>query len=106
MTSFEIIKNGNSDIFLLEKVNCSSKDELKARERHHIESLNCANKNNPGKNIMKLTKKKFDNTNKKIKKRFSNTKSNILANVEASIQMLQKQGMYHLTNILVRSRYA
>ena len=44
VTSFEILKNNDYDIVLLE--NCSSKnrDELRARERYYIETLECVNK--------------------------------------------------------------
>jgi hypothetical protein len=44
MTSFQILENGNYDIVLLEKFSCESKEELHARERHHIEKNNCVNK--------------------------------------------------------------
>jgi hypothetical protein len=36
ITSFDIIKNGDYDI-------CESKDQLHARERYYIESLDCLN---------------------------------------------------------------
>jgi hypothetical protein len=43
--SFEILKNENYDIFLLEKCKCiTSKDELHARERYYIENNECLNK--------------------------------------------------------------
>ncbi len=42
-SSFDIIKNGNYEIFLLELVNTSSKDELHKRERYYIESIPCIN---------------------------------------------------------------
>ncbi len=48
LTSYQIIKNNDYDIVLIE--NCesiSSKDELKARERFYIENLTCVNKNIP-----------------------------------------------------------
>ena len=41
--SFEIIKNENYEIVLLETCKCNSKDELLMRERHHIENTNCIN---------------------------------------------------------------
>jgi hypothetical protein len=48
VTSYEIIKNGNYDIILIENVKCDSKDQLTARERYYIESLDCINKLIPG----------------------------------------------------------
>jgi hypothetical protein len=43
ITSFEIIKNGNYVIVLIENVNCETKEQLHARERYYIESMNCVN---------------------------------------------------------------
>ena len=47
ISSYEIIKNGNYDIVLLESYPCNSKDELFARERFYIENTNCVNKRIP-----------------------------------------------------------
>ena len=44
VTSFEIIKNCNYDIILLELCPCESKDLLHQRERYYIETLECVNK--------------------------------------------------------------
>jgi len=38
----------NCSIILLESIKCESKDELKQRESHYINSLMCINKNIPG----------------------------------------------------------
>ena len=43
-----IIDNGDYDIILIEKYPCESKEELEARERYYIESIDCINKNIPG----------------------------------------------------------
>lgn len=43
-TSFEILQNNNYDIVLIENYPCNSKNELHARERHWIETLECVNK--------------------------------------------------------------
>jgi hypothetical protein len=53
-TSYDIFdKYGveNCIITLLESVKCTSKDELNARERYHIESLECVNKIIPGRSL-------------------------------------------------------
>ena len=42
-SSYEILKNKNYTITLLEKCPCDSKDELYARERYHIEKNECVN---------------------------------------------------------------
>lgn len=44
VTSFEILEGDNYDIVLLENYSCESKDQLHARERFYIESLDCVNK--------------------------------------------------------------
>ena len=41
--SFEIIKNENYEIMLLESHPCNNKDELLMRERHYIEETECVN---------------------------------------------------------------
>tara|TARA_R110000782_G_scaffold75126_1_gene149995 strand:+ start:547 stop:951 length:405 start_codon:yes stop_codon:yes gene_type:complete len=47
MTSCKVLENDNYNIVLLELVNCNSNDELKARERDCIQTLDCVNKNIP-----------------------------------------------------------
>ena len=44
VSSFMILENNNYNIILLENVNCNSKDELIARERYYIETLDCVNR--------------------------------------------------------------
>jgi hypothetical protein len=46
--SFNILKNNNYKIELLENCNIKTKDELLERERFYIENDNCLNKNIPG----------------------------------------------------------
>eukprot|EP00952_Eustigmatos_sp_NYUAD-ZCMA_P003117 13554-Eustigmatos_ZCMA.PRE.1 len=48
MSSYEVVENGNFEIMLIEAFPCSSKKELEARERHHIESMTCINRYIPG----------------------------------------------------------
>jgi predicted GIY-YIG superfamily endonuclease len=44
-TSYQILENNNYEIVLIEKCeNITTRDELKARERHYIETLTCVNK--------------------------------------------------------------
>jgi hypothetical protein len=50
VSSFEIIKNGNYDIVLLELVNAKNKMELHQRERHYIDTIDCVNKVIPTRN--------------------------------------------------------
>jgi hypothetical protein len=46
MTSFDIIKDGDYYIILLESYPCNSKDELRMCEQKHIDSCECVNKQN------------------------------------------------------------
>ena len=55
----------NCQIFLVESCSCNSKDELHARERFYIETMNCVNKYIPGRTDKEYTK---DNKEKNIKR--------------------------------------
>jgi hypothetical protein len=44
VTSFEVIKNNNYDIVLIEAFPCNDKEELHKKERYFIESMKCINK--------------------------------------------------------------
>ena len=48
ITSYDILENNDYNIVLIEASPCNSKDELLARERYFIESIDCINKNIPG----------------------------------------------------------
>jgi len=43
-SSFEILKNDNYTISLVEELSCQNKEQLRARERHYIENNECVNK--------------------------------------------------------------
>ena len=49
--SFEIIKNNNFKIELLEECPCETQEELDAKERYYIESIECINKNIPSRTL-------------------------------------------------------
>jgi hypothetical protein len=51
ITAFEVMKNNNYDMVLVESYPCNSIEELEARERNHIENNECVNKNIPGRSI-------------------------------------------------------
>ena len=44
VTSFEIIKENNYEIILIENVPCNNKEELRRKERYYIENNKCVNK--------------------------------------------------------------
>jgi hypothetical protein len=46
--SSQVIEKGQYEITLIELCPCNSKDELTARERFHIETNECVNRNIPG----------------------------------------------------------
>ena len=72
--SFEIIKNGDYDIVLLEECqNITNKEQLHARERYYIDNLECVNKNIPGR-----TSKQYREDNKeKIKEYYEANKEQL-----------------------------
>jgi len=44
VTSYHILENDNYTISLLEECPCETKDQLRAKERYYIESIECVNK--------------------------------------------------------------
>ncbi len=48
ISSFEILKLDGAVITLVEDFPCERKDQLIARERHYVETINCVNKHKPG----------------------------------------------------------
>ena len=67
-SSYEILKNGDYEIILIESFPCKGKDELHKQERYHIDKTKCINKNNPTrtKEDDKLYHKKYYKDNKNI----------------------------------------
>ena len=57
--SFEIIKNNNFKIELLEECPCETQEELDAKERYYIESIECINKNIPSRTLKEYYKDKI-----------------------------------------------
>lgn len=51
---FDEYGHENCQITLLENVPANNKDELRIRERYYIESLNCVNKNIPGRTLKEV----------------------------------------------------
>ena len=87
-TSFDILQGGDYSIILLELCPCESKEELLKKEREYIESLECVNKNIPGR-----SKRECMNDNKeKIKEK----KKEYRENNQEEIKEYQKE--YYETN--------
>lgn len=67
ISSFSIIEKGNYDIVLIEEYPCENKQQLHARERYYIETMECVNKNIPNKN----KKERYEeNKDKILEKRY------------------------------------
>jgi hypothetical protein len=65
VTSFDILKNDNYKIILINNYPCNNKEELEREERKYIESIECVNKFIPGR-----TRKEYCEDNKEyIKER-------------------------------------
>ena len=93
VTSFEIIKNGDYDMVLLEACSCETKDELHARERHYIESLNCVNKRIMGSKDRKEYKHQYYEAHKE---KFKEIQKEYNENNKDHIKDIQKA--YRLAN--------
>ena len=59
MSSFKVLENGDYNILLLELYPCNTKDELHARERYYMETIECVNLQ-----IVGRTPKEWKNDNK------------------------------------------
>jgi hypothetical protein len=66
ITSFKIIEGGSYDIILVEESPCESKDQLHARERRYIETIECVNKVIPTRSMKEYTKEYYENNKEKI----------------------------------------
>jgi hypothetical protein len=61
MRSFDIIKNGDFNIILLEECPCENKEQLLAREQYWKDKMKCVNHNNPIHNHKKYQQEWRDN---------------------------------------------
>ena len=68
VSSFKVLENGDYYIVLLESVNCANNDELKAKERFHIENNICVNKCIPGRTRKEYMKEHYQSNKEKIQK--------------------------------------
>jgi hypothetical protein len=78
MTSFEIMKYPDSEIILMESVNCVSKEELHAAERKYIEMNACVNKAIPGRNDREY----YQDNKEHAKQYYQNNKARLAEKVE------------------------
>jgi len=66
MRSFDIIKNNDYKIILLENYPCETKEELLAREQYYIDNLVCVNKNNTYHNKLEYQRKWSNENREKV----------------------------------------
>ena len=57
MRSFDILKNNDYKIILIEDYPCENKEQLLSREQYYIDTLNCINHNNPIHNNKEYSRK-------------------------------------------------
>jgi hypothetical protein len=85
ITSFKILENGDYNIILIEELkNCENIEQLRARERHYIESLECVNKRIEGR-----TPGEYRNTHKEEKKKIDKKYYEL-----NKIKLIEKQKKY------------
>ena len=56
MSIARVLYEDNLEIFLIESYPCNSKDELIARERYYIETMECVNKTMKQREVLQLMK--------------------------------------------------
>ena len=66
ISSFEVLKNNDYAIILIENYECKSKEELFQRERYYIENTECVNINIPNR-----SSKEWDQNNKQWRKEYN-----------------------------------
>ena len=65
-SSFEVLKNDNYDIILLEEYPCENVEQLRAKEREYIDKLECVNTSIPGRSKAESDKNYYENNKKKL----------------------------------------
>ena len=87
-TSFDIIKNNNYEIILIENCPCNSKEELHREERKYIESIGCVNKVIPTRTKKEWITSNIDKIKKQTKTYYENNKE----------KLNEKQRIYYENN--------
>ena len=87
VTSYSILKNNDYDIILIENVNCETIDQLRARERYHIENTpNCVNRNIPSRTCKEWHEQMYNENKESIleerKQYYKDNKEKVLERVK------------------------
>ena len=97
--SFEILKNGEYDIVLMEAVCCENREQLLQRERFHIENNVCINKNIPSRTIQELQEARIKKCKIYNEKNKDKIKEQMRQNYEANKERINaKNREYHEAN--------
>lgn len=91
ISSFQLIETGQYEITLIELCPCGSKDELRARERFHIEANECVNKKLPGRTPSGYYIDKKDSIRERQKTYRAEHKEQIKEYVEANKEVIQER---------------
>jgi hypothetical protein len=92
MTSFEIVKNPDVHIVLVESINCKSKEELFAVERKYIENNDCVNKTIPGRTKKQYYQDKKETISAKKKQHYQDNRERI-ANINAQYRKENRESI-------------
>ena len=90
-SSFEIIKNDNYSIILIEEVNCENKEQLLRAERYHIENNDCINKNIPFRKNKEYYEKNKEQLLEKNKEYYEKNKEQLLEKAKEFYQKNKEQ---------------
>ena len=103
ISSYEVLKNNNYEILLLEMCPCDNRDVLLMRERHYIENMECVNRYKPLKTTadVRASNKKFYDANKEklllgIKEYRQKNKEKMLERDKAQRVKFKEQRKEHL----------
>ena len=88
--SFQLIESGQYEITLIELCPCGSKDELRARERFHIENTICVNKRIEGRTLQEYRDTHKDKNNAYFKVYREENKESILEKMKTYYQVNQE----------------
>ena len=93
-TSFDIIKNNNYEIILIENCPCNSKEELLREERKYIEKIDCLNKIIPTRTHKEYHKEYYQNNKELLKnnaKRYYDNNTNNIKDKMKDYRELKKK---------------